>query len=74
MSAQQIENITSRKITEDIDKFLICEGRKFINNIDYDLDDHIDYKKIETLIAFENIRDCENDKDVLLIINKILKI
>lgn len=72
MSAQQIENINKCTVTENIDNFLICEGRKFANNIDYDLDDKVDYKKIELLIALENIKNCDND-DILLIINKILK-
>ena len=74
MSAQSIINIEVKDICRKIDEYLICEGKYFINIIDYDLKGKIDYDKLDTVLWLSKLIDnCDNEK-TLLIIDKILRI
>lgn len=73
MSAQQIKDITVDNIINELDNYLICEGKAFIKNYNFDLEIPIDYYKIDLLLKFKNIINCNNSKKISEIINKILK-
>lgn len=74
MSAQSIIDIEVKDICRKIDEYLICEGKYFINIIDYDLKGKIDYDKLDTVLWLSKLIDNCDDEKTLLIIDKILRI
>ena len=73
MSTQSIKDINIKYICNKIDDFLICEGKYFINMINYDLKDKVNYNKIDIILWLKGlISKCENQEEVLLLIDKKL--
>lgn len=73
MSTQSINNINITNTCIKIDDFFTQEGVKFINNIDFDFDDCINYNKIKILNILKNSLEYSNNcNKILETINKIL--
>ena len=74
MSSQSIEDFNINDTCNKIQDFLRCEGKLFSNIVDYDLNEKINYNKLNKLILFQDIldRNCRKE-EILLIINKLLK-
>lgn len=73
MSAQQITRLDVNSILNDLDDFLIGEGRYFVNIVDYDLKGKIDYDKIDILLKLKKIPGYSTNPEILEKINQILQ-
>lgn len=73
MSAQSIINIDQSLICDKIDEYLICEGKYFINMMDYDLKMKMDYDKLDLILWLNKVSEKCDKKEALIIIDKILK-
>lgn len=73
MSAQQITRLDVNSILNDLDDFLIGEGRYFVNIVDYDLKGKIDYNKIDILLKLKKIPGYSTNPEILEKINQILQ-
>ena len=73
MSAQSIVSINENYICKKIDDYLISEGKYFMNMIEYDLKGSINYEKLDTVLWLKKLSEKCDDKEILIIIDKILK-
>lgn len=73
MSAQSIIDINTNHVYKKIDDYLICEGKYFMNIIDYDLKGNIDYEKLDMILWLQRLSEKCDNKEILIIIDKILK-
>ena len=73
MSAQQITRLDVNSILNDLDDFLIGEGRYFVNIVDYDLKGKIDHNKIDILLKLKKIPGYSTNPEILEKINQILQ-
>lgn len=73
MSAQSIIDINTNHVYKKIDDYLICEGKYFMNMIEYDLKGSINYEKLDTVLWLQRLSEKCDNKEILIIIDKILK-
>ena len=73
MSAQSIIDINTNHVCKKIDDYLISEGKYFMNMIEYDLKESINYEKLDTVLWLQRLSEKCDNKEILIIIDKILK-
>lgn len=72
MSAQSIINKTDG-ISCKVDSHLVCIGKRFLNIVDYDLDDKIDYKSLNKIVVFKKIlEECNDVEKASVVLTKLI--